>query len=240
MRKKIILFLLLFCSNFLLGVIVERDSIVSVLEYLELHDYGPQTLLVFDIDNTIAETYPTEHGGDQWFFAMVDYHMKQGYEYYDAVKAVIPLYAELQNKTQLTLIEPFIIELMRDLKKKGIKIIALTARPSLLLECVIQQLKEIGIIFDDFESIMIDGYQNDHYCMQKGIIASGLLGNKKGEVLFEILKHLNFIPETLIYIDDKKKHVANVISEAEKRNIKKIIGIRYSRLDEKVRSYSLK
>lgn len=239
MIKKTFFLLLIFYGSGLCGKIIETETILSIFNYLDPSEYGNKTLIVLDIDNTIAETYPTELGGDQWFFAKVEHYLNGGYAYYDAVKAVIPLYETLQNQTKMVLIEPCIIDLLQNLKKNNIIVIALTARPITLLGRVIQQLKEIGIVFEDFADISITNYHHDYYGLQNGIIASGVLGNKKGEVLFEMLEYLNYKPEVLIYIDDKITNVINVVDESEKRKIPKIIGIRYSRLDEKVRRFTL-
>lgn len=239
MFKRILLLLL--CNGTIAnGLIVEHDTVNAIFSYLQIDDLGPQSMVVFDIDNTIAETYPTEFGGDQWFFACVNQYLSTGYDYYQAIKAVIPEYQLLQEQTQLALIEPEIVEIIDQLKKDGIRIIALTSRPASLLVRVIQQLYEIGIEFHDFESVVIEGYRHDYYRMQNGIIAVGLLGNKKGEILFEILTMLNYQPSTLIYIDDKEHQVKNVVQESINHGVIKTIGIRYSRLDEKVRQFNIR
>ncbi len=229
--------LLLLSTLAVQGLIVEHDTMSAVLSYIGVSDQGPQTLVVFDIDNTIAETAGTEDGGDQWFFSRVNMLMDCGLDYYTCVKKVIPEYQKLQEQLSLVLIEQDFLSFLDQLKKMGVRIIALTARPVSLLNRVIQQLKEIGIEFCDFE-LIIEGYHLDVYRMQNGIIAAGLLGNQKGEILFEILRVLRYQPHSIIYIDDKTHHVKNVVEEAIKHNICKIVGIRYSRLDEKVKKFN--
>jgi hypothetical protein len=236
MFKYFFLFLFLTAQT-AYGVIVEHDTITSIHSHLDAKDQGPQTLVVFEIDNTIAEMAGTECASDQWFFACVNLYMNHRFDYWTSVRRVIIDYQKLQERLSLALIEPEFLMVMQQLRNMGVRMIALTSRPVSLLNRTTQQLKEIGIEFLDFGSHAIEGHLKDAYRLQNGIIAAGLLGNNKGEVLFEVLKALDYIPETIVYVDCKELQVKNVVHESSKHGIAKIVGIRYSRLDEKIKRY---
>ena len=91
-------FLLIFSS--IHGYIIEHDSIEHIMHHLKEDDLHEYTLIIFDIDNTVAET---EHmfGGDQWFMHEVNQKVAQGLAFRPAVEEVLPEYIRLQKLINL-------------------------------------------------------------------------------------------------------------------------------------------
>ena len=54
----------------------------------------------------------------------------------------------------------------------------------------------------------------------------------------QFLHHIGFKPDKIIFIDDKLKYVTAVEKAVEAEGIE-FVGIRYSRLDEEVKSFNI-
>ena len=71
---------------------------------------------------------------------------------------------------------------------------------------------------------------------KKGILFAK--GIEKGRVLEQFLKRINFNPKSVVFIDDKLKHLDEVEKFCEKSKIK-FLGLRYGYLDEKVKNFQM-
>jgi len=231
--KKLFLFLNILLSFSLQALVVESKHITDVLRYIN----DESALIVFDIDNTLAEL-ESELGSDQWFYAMVQEQIKEGVDYYEAVKNILPLYLSLQLVGALQPVEEIAPFLVKDLQRQHYKVIALTARSLSLIRRTFEQLSAIDI---DFSTSGLSSEEIDlkliFPCVHKdGIVFSS--NNNKGKVLLAFLDYVGYHPRKVIFIDDKIKNINTVREALEARDIE-FVGIRYNRLDEKVAQFDL-
>jgi FMN phosphatase YigB (HAD superfamily) len=232
--RKVIAFIISFLGFFpLFSHIIETNQLNDLVHHLE----GERVLVIFDLDNTLVEA-AHEKGSDQWFSALFGHYVRQGMTEQQAVEKIIPYYFYLHRTLSLQLVEQHIPFFIEELKKQGIMVIALTARSNELVERTFEQLAEVGLDFSgSCFGGAIDVEEACSWCSRRGIIFCG--NNNKGRVLMQVLDHLQYKPEKIIFVDDKLKHVQAVQEYAHERGIA-FVGIRYNRLDEKVNNFVLR
>jgi FMN phosphatase YigB (HAD superfamily) len=225
-----LLFLSFVCSAQLFALIVESDQLADVRKHLV-----PNCLLMFDIDNTLAHPNGLI-GSDEWFVHMIEQQKEQGKDFIQALNNVLPIYYEVQLKVPLQLIEQSTPQLLAELQKEGIDVIALTARSLPLVNRTIEQLSAIDIDFshNHIGPVFVLRNAPHLYMYKRGILFSG--DNNKGEALVDFLDYCDVKPEKIIFVDDKLHNLHKVEAIVEQRNIS-FVGIRYGRLDEHVQNF---
>lgn len=214
------------------AIIIETDILADIRNYIE-----KDTLVLFDIDNTLAHPVGTI-GSDEWFGNMVKMHQSQGKNFIEAINLVLPIYHEVELQIPLQLIEQTTPQPLRDLQQEGYDVMALTARSLPLVNRTISQLADINI---DFSHNHIGPTyairQAPHiYMYKRGILFSG--DNNKGEALIDFLDSCEIAPIKVVFIDDKMKNLHAVEAAVEARGIK-FVGIRYGRLDAHVAAFDM-
>ena len=239
-----LLFILSACSSYkkkpsALDQIVESFSIQDIYSYLTSADYHKNTLVIFDIDNTIGHP-PTDLGSDQWFYAMLNRAIKQGIPQQKAIDDLIPIYYQLMEVMLLEPTEPAVVPLIKDLQNKKISVISLTARSLGITERTIVQLHGMDINFSlNMPRTFPIAYEKGKGAPALYIDGIIFVGNHdKGEVLAHWLKQTKFKPTKIIFIDDKLKNVKDVEKALHKRNYP-FIGIRYGKIDERVKNFDI-
>jgi hypothetical protein len=237
--------IVLLSSNFLLGV--EQGSIKEINSFKQLEKEfsaaDKQTVMVFDVDGVL--TYSPDN---EFLFNFYDPKV-DGEEHAAFVEKAKSLYNEymsgkndyertviLRTTTDDTkpnfLVEAGVVEYINKMKKKGVRIFALTAWPSGSFgqirsgrELRFKTLKNLGIDFsptfkvNEFCFGVRKPYSPDNTAMlYKGIVCSGWL-NEKGEVLKALLMNgkkllgdntWDYSKAKVMYCDDSKKQVENV------------------------------
>src|SRR5436190_19520144 len=136
---SIIIFFSFSCT--LYSLIIESDDF-SLIEQFADQD----TLVIFDIDNTIAR-YQHDFGSDEWFSYLVNQKINQGYDHLSAVYTVLPLAYYAHFNLSLILTNIILPSLIRNLIQQNIHVIGLTSRGIYLAERTHEQLTNICIIF---------------------------------------------------------------------------------------------
>ncbi|MCL4380257.1 DUF2608 domain-containing protein, partial [Candidatus Dependentiae bacterium] len=129
--------------------IVESKNIIDLLAYA-LNGDAATTLVVFDIDNTIAclnTPGPAMIGSDQWFSYQLEREMRSGKEFKEALQQVLPIYHEAQYQYPLQVVQAEVHAILALLKLKKVQSIVVTARGKELMGRTQQQLHELGIDF---------------------------------------------------------------------------------------------
>ena len=214
------------------GLIIESDHLSSVLEHI-----GPRnTLVIFDIDNTLA--HPTEElSSDEWFCYLVDKKMAEGFDYITSVYYALPAAYYAQFNIPLEPTEPHIPDLIARLVNNGIAVMALSSRSLFIAERSLDQLNNINITFfvpnvNPQDLVLPMPYP----CFYKdGILFSD--NNDKGEALNCFFDIMNYHPEKVIFIDDKMKYILSVEKALQTHHIP-FVGIRYSGCDERVKNFN--
>ena len=232
MKKQFILLLSTLSSFVLNGTISEIKHITELKKYL---CYPQNTLMIFDIDNTIIESSSTD-GSDQWFYAAIAYFQDQGLTYKEAYNKVMPLYLDSNKKNGVKLVEKEIVELIQAFQKKGMLIIALTARSEPIKLTTVDQLNKLEIDFskNEFNGREITFKHKIPASFYKGILFCG--DNNKGTILQDFLKQTNYKPSSIVFVDDKEFYLS-CVEHALKETRIPFIGLRYSYLDHKVNNF---
>ena len=229
---KFFLFVILALSSSTYCLIIESDTVEIVLDYIS----SPNTLVIFDIDNTLAHP-KTELSSDEWFCHMVDKKMAEGYDYLTAVYYALPVTYYAQFNVWLEPTEFCVPFLLSQFIAHNIPTMALSTRSLFVAERTLEQLEKINIQF------LIPHISQDNVVLPMpypcfythSILFAG--NNDKGEVLKCFFYWMNYYPKTVIFIDDKMKYLLSVEKALQAHNIT-FIGIRYSGCDERVRHFN--
>lgn len=211
--------------------IIESDKLETVLDLLGT----PNTLVIFDIDNTLARPV-TELGSDEWFCDQVDKKMAEGHDYITAIYYTLPATFYAQFNIPLRPTEETAAELIANLIDQKIPVMALTTRSLFVAERTMEQLEKIGISF------LIPGISQEdlvlqmpHPCLYRQSILFGG-NNDKGEALITFFHWMNYFPDKIVFIDDKMKYLLAVEKALKHYNIE-FVGIRYAGCDECVKNF---
>ncbi len=230
----------LFFVSVLQGLIVTCDQIKEVEKYVD-----KDTLVIFDLDNTIMET-TNYKGSDQWFSAAVEYFIKQyKLSSLEAVAKVVPHYIKTHSVAQVNPVEKDTVPLIAALQKREICIIGMTARSE---GCIFDTIRQLSSIEVDLSKTSIGPKLiNDFELPHRATYKHGILfcsNNHKGDALIALLareemynKEFRY-PKKIVCIDDKEKNVKSIEEEAKKLGIA-FVGLRYAYLDEKVTTFEL-
>lgn len=215
--------------------IIESNQIEDVLKYID-----DETLIIFDIDNTIARL-DRVIGSDVWFYHRLNSLIQNGKTEYEAMEELLPLLIKIYEHSWLIPVEECVIPLIKSLQEKNIKVIALTSRNMNILDRTFEQLHRMGLDFKasslsqeefDFTFNKHDQYRKVAY--KDGVIFCGK--NNKGDILMHIFIHLNYYPDKVIFVDDKRKYLQSVQQAMNRMGIA-FLGIRYGACDDHITNY---
>jgi hypothetical protein len=229
MKKIILFFLLAFFS--IHPLIIESDKLETVFDYIS----SPNTLVILDIDNTLAHS-AQDLSSDEWFCSLVNQKMAEGHDYISSVYYALPMTYYAQFNVGLVPTQINTASLIQQLIAQGIPVMALTTRSLFVAERTMEQLEDIDIHFflpnisqDDLVLPM------PHPCFYRDSILFGG-NNDKGEALIAFFHWMNYYPENVIFVDDKLKYLLAVEKALEHYHIH-FTGIRYSGCDEQVKNF---
>ncbi len=216
------------------GLVTETNDIAHAFTYLK-----EDTLYVFDLDNTLIQM--AQHlGSDEWFTHKIEHMTKQGHSFSEALDHLVPLYAQILDRSEVRLVDPCIPDLLYKMQKKHVPMIGLTKRDPSYAKRTLEQIAPLHIDFtktSHFKEEQV--FEELHGTLYKnGIIFVGP-GMEKGPCLLAYLKKLDKMPKQIVMIDDKMSHVKNIAESIEPLGIT-FIGIRYGGADEKVKAFNPK
>jgi hypothetical protein len=209
--------------------VVETKNITDVLKFVT-----PKTLVVFDIDNTLAAP-ATVLGSDQWFSQMVQHRLNEGFDSIHAINSVLPIYFLVQFNVDLELVDPKALEVLSELKNADISSVCLTARSLHLAERTLEQVGRINIKMSPptIDEMVLTLAHTSFF--KGGTLFSGL--NDKGEVLFSYLDRIGLRPDNIVFVDDKYSNIKTVELATLNRQIP-FVGVHYTALEEEVKNYN--
>lgn len=215
--------------------IIQHHHFNRILDFVLPEDLHNKTVIVLDIDNTIAQP-ECLLGSEEWVAHIINKCIDTSITDPRArFKAVASLYFDIMHTVDFIPIESLTIDIIRELQNSGVIVIGLTARSFEIADRTIEQLYTIGVDLSHASLWHEELWHDCHleYCHKNGIIFCD--GNDKGKVLTQIFERLNYCPNKIIAIDDKERHL-HAIARAIDPCIE-FIGIRYGHLDEKVRNF---
>lgn len=229
---KLLLVALVFSSS-LFAKIIEIEKMDDILD-----EVTPQSIVIFDLDNTIMEASQTL-GSDQWFEYRLTQLKKQGLPADEALKRAVQDWEKVNYNGHVNLVEEITPRIIARIQNTGIPTMGLTARPTTFLEKSLDQLQSLEVPLHKHtvskKSMKLE--LDDVAFFKKGVLAVG--NNNKGKVLVEFLKRLSLHPKRIIFVDDKVKNVTNVDDALATTTIQSF-AYRYGAADWKVKAFNPK
>ncbi len=223
---------------FLLLAPVARADVREIKSMAEIvPELTPETLLVLDIDNTLVEPVGNL-GSDQWYYYLVKAIARDNKDLgADAAEAKA---GEVWSATLATVkakpVEALTPALVREQQKRGLKVMALTARGAEDAAATFRQLKEIGVDLT-LTPVRKEGLATE----LKGLYSRGVFfvgeGPDKGKTLVAFLKKIGLRPAKIVFADDKPHHAKNVDAALAAAGIPSV-SFRYGAADAKVRAFN--
>jgi hypothetical protein len=188
-------------------------STIQSHSVVDLSRVNRETLVIYDVDETLIQPTDTY---------LVNEHTPEGKAF---LAHFIKSQPKVNNWEELTsiilrdahrpLIEPIVIYKIKQAKKLGAKVIALTSMNTgkvgfyeRLEEWRYLHLKSIGFVGDFEDKVFnVSGFKRNPV-FYKGILAADLEG--KGDVLSSFLKIIELTPKYIIAIDDDKNALESI------------------------------
>ena len=200
------------------------------------------TLVVFDLDNTVIEAGQTL-GSDQFFGYLVEKGKAQGLDDKAAVNCALFNASFIQPFTPSIPVEVDTPRFIRTLQANGISVIALTARPFEWAKGTLSQLYSVGVDFRR-SSVTSDAIQDPNFTAR---FLNGVLfmksGQDKGVALSNFMARAHHPFKNVVFIDDKLKNVQNVdaaFNAAMNTAVIPHIEFRYGAADARVKAFNPK
>lgn len=217
-------------TNSLFARIIESERMDEIL-----NEVTPQSLVVFDLDNTIMEASQTL-GSDQWFDYNISKLKKKGIPADEAVAVTAAAWERINSIGNVNLVEESTPGIIRHIQDSGVPTMGLTARPVSFLEKSLSQLNKLGVpLYRHTVSTKVIQIEDAELAVyKKGLLSVG--GNNKGKLLVAFLKEIGLSPKRIIFVDDKLKNVTHVDGALEAIGIPSF-AFRYGAADGKVKSF---
>lgn len=222
--KTLILFL--FALTSLSAEIIETPQFKDLAKYAT-----PTTLVILDIDDTLL--IPTQTlGTDVWF----QYQLNKNKTFPDPLDKTLSQWEAIRHLSNMQIVEEGSDKIVSQLQSKKIKVMGLTTQGIALATRTFKQLLAHDIDLSKTSPSVDDHYfLNGHGVLfRNGILFTG--GSPKGPALLKLLNHLNYRPEKIVFINDKKSHLLDVAETIEKEKIP-FVGLRYSYSDARVAAF---
>ena len=228
-----------FCQPIVLMIIFASSvSVAGITEVRTISEVPKKIRSVYfvDVDNTWISAQGNK-GTDAWFGHHWDLFKRVSDP--DPYGRALGLWIGAQSQIQILPVEHDTVQFTQDLQANGNLVFGLTSREPALSTLTLAQLMDVGIEpSNPFEDVSIS--RMEHEDMKEdaafihGVFYVG--GNDKGKALGHLFKKLEFQPESVTFIDDKRRHVENVEQMCLSLKIA-FDGFRYAALDEKVASF---
>ncbi|OQW54427.1 MAG: hypothetical protein A4S09_05990 [Proteobacteria bacterium SG_bin7] len=222
---------------FLLGISASAASYEIRQMNQILKHIDKDTLVVLDVDNTIAESVQTI-GSVQWQEHEVEKAKEQGLSTNQALERSLRKFIAVSYVSLMRPVEPATPTLLRNIQQKSAGVMALTARPAELLARTRFLLGKLGI--DLSLARPIDGnlqtVAKEQSIYSKGILAVGAT-NDKGEMLKWLISQNGFVPfKKVVFVDDKVKYTKSISTALDSLGVINDV-FRYGAADQRVKSF---
>ena len=184
-------------------------------EFLQKQSISSDTLVILDLDDTTITTPEGQWLGRSDMF--YDLLAKEQEKYpnknkTDLATKIDALLISVYERVPVTLTDPSLPSVLQKLISNGVTVIAMTSRGKRVREVTLEQLERVDI---HFSNLGLPRWINLDHQRQFRIDANGTVfvshGNKKGEVLIELIKkNVVKVPKQIYLIDDRERHLNDV------------------------------
>ncbi len=200
---------------------------------LDLSLIDQDTLVVFDIDNTLIRQNSLI-GTHQWGDHMRSRAIENGISAEKAAEIQHAAFQSVQPYVQVVKVEEDVDAILKHLQKNHISHFALTARAPVLKEVTFKQLESVNLFFNkSFPEQNNLSLIRDYF--YKGLIFSG--STPKGEILKTILQNSVYKYKKIIFIDDRKYNLDSIESSLKDEPVV-LLTYRYGAADNFVQSFN--
>jgi uncharacterized protein DUF2608 len=224
----------MFSKRELKSVIQESKTIKDILQHCSF-----DSLVVFDLDNTIIRpTHVEDLGSDQWFCSLFKHAIEALVDPNEARLLAVALSDYIQSVIDVKLVEAETVGIIKKLQAIHIPVLGLTARGLAVADITQKQLDKVDVHFTPYgEKIIkldIGNSERDVY-FKDGIIFCD--GADKGKCLMEFFKVIGR-SFNVIMVDDAKKNLS-CVQEAIKQKKISFVGLRYGVMDQRAKSFCM-
>ncbi len=228
-----VVFLIACClSSLIHGEVVEVQTVKDI-DY----DWKSDTWFLVDLDNCLFEAKQA-YGHADWFYYLIEERMSKGMTKTEAILDVYPYWIEVQRSCEVQPIELDFVFLIKELQKKGVKVMGLTHRQPSVVDSTIRQVHSLGLDFRITSPNNLTGLSIDidgPAVFEDGILFVGDY-NSKGDVLSAFFNKVGIKPSRVVFIDDKRKNVDVLESLFGELKVD-YLGIHYTAINRKPRIY---
>lgn len=214
------------------AVILERGSIKEIAPLIDKN-----TLVVFDIDNTLIRT-PQSLGSAEWFLHVYSTYRNAGFSDADAKLKAQDDWYRVAQISEIIPVEKRTAKFVHKLQKNKIQVIGLTARPANHYDITKKQLHDEKINLSKTAA-----FPTTNIVLAKGVqYKNGIIfvdEQDKGEALIKFLTHFEIKPEKVVFVDDVSKNTQDVEAALTKAGIQ-VSSVRYGATDKKVNAFDAK
>ncbi len=220
-RALILFFSFLTCLH---AEIIETAQMADILPYVD-----ETTWILFDIDDTLLES-EIQAGRSKWFDHQFAQCFSQGMDRKQAIESIDAEFFKLVEIYPIRTPEPDIPFILERVKETGGAVLGLTARGPHLNAATLYQLGRLKIdLSTHAPTIPLSEFASAcHY--ERGILFS--IDQKKGPALHCLLEKSGSLPQKIVFIDDKKRHLAEIEEIASAWGIP-FIGFHYTKTLER-------
>jgi len=221
---------------------------VSLADIITISNFDPlkkmlkstdeNTLVIFDVDHVLI--MPT----DEYTLNRHPYRKElwQEIERRISKEEWKKLYGITASKAQWRIVEPSILHIFTELKERHIPTMALSSiytgkfgNIESIENWRVKQLHDLGFDFSILTPIKIDLYikeleENDGIpTLKSGVMLTAQVD--KGKILEHVLRHANYHPKRIIFVDDQLKNLESLEKLSDKLKIK-FDGLHYTAVSE--------
>lgn len=225
------LFVCLLATSFLQAKIVEVAVMTELFDHIT-----PDTLIVFDIDNTIMEPVQ-ELGSDQWFCNRIQEYKSWGLSKEESLEKALREWTAIQSITRVKLVEPGTDRIVMQLQTQKYTVMGLTTRGLGISTRTIEQLATLSVDLSKTPPC----HEEFHFmnAPQGVLFRGGVLftaGTHKGRAFAAFLEKTGYQPKRVVFINDKLSDLVPVEETCDSLGIP-FVGLRYNYTDAKVKHF---
>jgi|GEM_PF-889868 phosphoglycolate phosphatase-like HAD superfamily hydrolase len=250
-KKFSILLITIFYANSCLAEIIKTNDFKVIKDQVQSAEGN--TIVIFDIDNVLLQ--PKD-------YSLRNYHdskeQNKAENFFKEIEKRLnhEQISEILMQTKVEPVDKRMIELINAIQKKGVKVLALTARVtgkfgkiSSMENWSIKELKNLGYNFDkswiNLQDKIFDQFPSKDPKLfpkfklpmfQQGVVST--CGVPKGRVLEAFLNYIKLHPAKILFVDDKRKNLESVAYFAREANIN-FFGVEYTfAQDSNIKSFN--
>lgn len=211
--------------GFQIAVAAPVQTIYSMQEVEQYVDRN--TLVLFDLDNTLFEGKVNAYGHANWFNDYLEEGMAIGIDKRKIIEKCYPHWVLSQYRTEVKPVEEITPSLIKRLQTQGIMVLGLTSRQMALAQRTLEQIKSLDITFihPSLPAEPIGITIKAPTLMQEGVIfCSDYLD--KGTVLKTYLKMLGWTPKKLLIVDDGLSNLHSILQAFNDKSVE-VVALHY-------------